>query len=120
MENQTINTCEYCNEIDTLEHHSFGCKHTKIFWSRIQNWTKKHLDTSIEFTVCEILFGIGIENNDSFNIINFLILLGKTLLLIGHETTENRSTLSNSLRLKIKLKTSYTLNKKSLKKTDNL
>ena len=77
---QQSNTCQYGNDIDTLEHHLFLCKHTKIFWSRIQNWSKNNLDTSIGFNVCEILFGIGIENNDSFNIMNFLILLGKCFI----------------------------------------
>ena len=34
----------------------------------------------MDFTVCEILFGICIDNNESFNIINFLILLGKQFI----------------------------------------
>ena len=71
------NKCEYCNEIDTLEHHFFWCGYSGQFWRKIQKWSKDNLDTSMDFTVCEILFGICINNNDSFNIINFLILLGK-------------------------------------------
>ena len=34
----------------------------------------------MDFTVCEILFGMCIEDNESFNIINFLILLGKQFI----------------------------------------
>ena len=34
----------------------------------------------MDFTVCEILFRICIDNNESINIINFLILLGKQFI----------------------------------------
>ena len=74
---KTNNKCEYCREIDTIEHLLFRCRYSKDFWSKVQRWSKNKLDTSLNFTVCEILFDISIEKNDSFNIINFLILLGK-------------------------------------------
>ena len=74
------NICEYCNEIDTIEHHFFWCVYSSEFWKKIQKWSKDNLDTSMDFTVCEILFGICIDNNESFNIINFLILLGKQFI----------------------------------------
>ena len=34
----------------------------------------------MDFTVYEIVFGICINNNEGFNIINFLILLGKQFI----------------------------------------
>ena len=40
-------------------------------------WSKSNLDTSMNLTVCEILFGICIDNNDSLTTLNFLILIGK-------------------------------------------
>ena len=52
----------------------------RIFPGKIQKWSKDNLDTSMDLTVCEILFGICIDNNESFNIINFLILLGKQFI----------------------------------------
>ena len=35
------NTCQYGNEIDTLEHHLFWCKHTKIFWRELNMFKKQ-------------------------------------------------------------------------------
>ena len=74
------NKCEYCNEIDTLEHHFCWCVYSRELWKKIHKWSKDNLDTSRDFTVYEILFGICIDNNKSFNIINFLILLGKQFI----------------------------------------
>ena len=42
----------------------------------------------MNFTVCEILFGISIEKNDSFNIMNFLILLGKKFINRSRSNSE--------------------------------
>ena len=82
------NKCEYCQKIDTLEHHFYWCIYSIEFWNKIQKWCKDNLDTSMKFTVCEILFGICIENNDSFNIMNFLILLGKKFINKSRSNSE--------------------------------
>ena len=34
----------------------------------------------MDLTVCEILFGINIQNNDGIDAINFLILIGKLFI----------------------------------------
>ena len=77
---KTSNKCEYCDQIDTIEHHLFWCRSTQEFWNKVQKWVKNNLDTSLKLTVCEIIFGICIENNDSFDMINFIILIGKNFI----------------------------------------
>ena len=74
------NKCEYCKHIDTLEHHFFWCDQSRDFWIKVQEWSKSNLDTTMTLTVCEILFGICIDDNESFMTLNFLILLGKLFI----------------------------------------
>ena len=64
----------------TIEHHFYWCKQTKDFWKNVQNWAKDNIDTTMDLTVCEIIFGINILNNDSIDAINFLILIGKLFI----------------------------------------
>ena len=71
------NKCIYCNAIDTIEHHLFTCAECIFFWDQVSNWIKNNLDTTFNFTICEIIFGIPINHNPAINAINFLILLGK-------------------------------------------
>ena len=68
--------CDYCDSIDTLELHLFWCKHTQDFWQKTRDGARKNLDTSMQLTICEIIFGIIITGNSSINTINFLILIG--------------------------------------------
>ena len=77
---KTTNICEYCSNIDTIEHHLFWCTNSQEFWNKVQKWIKDNLDTSLKLTVCEIIFGICIENNKSIDMINFIILIGKNFI----------------------------------------
>ena len=74
------NKCEYCEHIDTLEHHFFWCKRTQEFWNQIRTWASDNLDTSMKLTICEVIFGINIQGNKSIDTINFLILIGKRFI----------------------------------------
>ena len=74
------NKCEYCEHIDTLEHHFFWCKRTQEFWDQIRTWASDNLDTSMKLTICEVIFGINIQGNKSIDTINFLILIGKRFI----------------------------------------
>ena len=71
------NNCVYCNDIDTQEHHFFYCNESTNFWKLVSKWTKENLDTSFNLTICEIMFGIPIDYNQTIKAINFMIILGK-------------------------------------------
>ena len=51
-------------------------------------WSKSNLDTSMNLAVCEILFGICIENNNSLMTLNFLILIGKYFINRSRNNSE--------------------------------
>ena len=61
-------------------------------------WSKSNLDTIMKLTVCEILFGICIDNNDSFMTLNFLILIG-TLFINRSRNNNNPFYFINFLSL---------------------
>ncbi len=70
--------CIYCNEIDTIEHHFFYCRESSLFWNRLEKWLENNLQLKFSFTVCEIIFGIPLDNaQPEIVMINFIILLGK-------------------------------------------
>ena len=78
-------SCNHCGQIDTIEHHLFYCSYSKIFWKEIQIWMQKNLTvtTSCDYTVCEILFGIGIQERNMsapVTLENIIILLAKWFL----------------------------------------
>ena len=70
--------CYVCGEIDVVEHHLFYCEESSLFWRRLKDWMISNLEYGFELTVCEILFGIPMNNNyDDSKLLNFLILFGK-------------------------------------------
>ena len=56
---------------------------SKDFWQKTRVWASNSLDTNIQLTICEIIFGITITGNSSINTINFLILIGKLFINIS-------------------------------------
>ena len=85
------NKCDYCDNIDTIEHLLFWCKRTQDFWQKTREWARNNLEASMQLTICEIIFGITITGNSSINTINFLIPTGK--LFINKAQKNNPSTL---------------------------
>ena len=69
--------CTYCSTVDTIEHHLFSCRSTLKFWHEVTKWTKKNLEVTLNFTICEILFGIPFHGDINLFIINSLIMHGK-------------------------------------------
>ena len=77
---QQSGKCFYCNQIDTIEHHLYFCHVTDRFWKKTTEWLKELTNIKINFTVCEIIFGIVniCYDGDSIDYVrNYLILLGK-------------------------------------------
>ena len=69
--------CCVCGEIDSIEHHLYYCKDSKLFWKKLKNWMLINLEFGFELTVCEILFGVPTDNYVDTRLLNFLILIGK-------------------------------------------
>ena len=71
------NECYLCGEVDGIEHHLFLCEHSKKFWKSLNKWMLEVFEFCVEFTVCEILFGLPTNYYIDTRRLNFLILLGK-------------------------------------------
>ena len=71
--------CDYCENIDTIEHHLFSCKESEQLWKKTKDWMTNNLEITYHLTVCEVLFGIPVYNSNSsdIEIINFIILMTK-------------------------------------------
>ena len=72
--------CTYCSTVDTIDHHLFSCQTTQKFWQEVTKWTEKKLKVKLNFTTCEILFGIPFHGDINLHIINKFIIHGKQYL----------------------------------------
>ena len=72
--------CDYCKEIDTIEHHLFFCKASKEIWDKLQIWLKSNMNINFPLTVCEVIFGIPNSADSNIKLINFLIIITKWYL----------------------------------------
>ena len=73
-------TCQYCSEIDTIEHHFYYCVAAKQFWNEVLNWFESMINHTVVLSVCEVLFGVienCYEDNEVFTTINLVILICK-------------------------------------------
>ena len=78
----------YCDScviaIDTIEHHLFLCPLFKKFWEEMEVWLNKqnNMPYRIQFTICEVIFGIGINQlkTSFYKFLNIFILFGKHYL----------------------------------------
>ena len=71
-----VKKCEFCKHLNII----FGGDQSRDFWNKVQKWSISNLDTTMNVTVCEILFGICIDNNDSLMTLNLLILSRKLFI----------------------------------------
>ena len=68
--------CFYCLKVDTIEHHLFECTESKKIWAKLNKWMLNNIEFCFDLTICEVLFGIPITNND-MKLLNFLIIIAK-------------------------------------------
>ena len=75
------NICDYCIDIDFIDHAFYNCKHIKEFWIKLSTLISTCLDFQFTITASQVLLGIpcGILqlNNVQLKEINHLILIAK-------------------------------------------
>ena len=71
------NKCNFCQSVDTLEHHLYQCKNSKIIWDKLEKWLLKNIQLKLNLKECEILFGIPHTPTPYLDLINFVILMTK-------------------------------------------
>ena len=72
-----FSTCNFCESIDTIEHHLYQCVESKRIWNKLEGWIYQHLEIKLNLRECEVLFGLPNTKNDHIEPINFLIILTK-------------------------------------------
>ena len=65
----TESTCDYCNEVDTIEHRFVLCESVKTYWQQFELWwniipQQSHI---IKLTAENVLFGFYMMDNYSLN-----------------------------------------------------
>jgi hypothetical protein len=76
-------TCEFCSEIDTIEHFLYQCPKTLKLWDSIQMWWKINFQFKIHISILEIIFGLPNEDNEkTINLYNYVILYAKYYIYI--------------------------------------
>ena len=112
--------CEFCNDIDTMEHFLYECRVSMKLWDSIQLWWESSLSFKFPITVLEIFFGIPNENRDNItHICNYIIMQAKYLLYVSKKSNNLHHIDLYNLLLVIKndlhLKRTYAIENNRLK-----
>ena len=74
--------CDYCNQVDTLEHYFYHCKATKQFWTELSIWWNSVTQVNINVSMFDILFGITNHNHESLmECLYYCLLLRKWFIV---------------------------------------
>lgn len=71
------NKCNYCKEIDTIEHHLVSCPESKIIWDKLEKWIYTNINIKFNLTECEIIFGLPFCKESDIDLMNFLLIITK-------------------------------------------
>ena len=71
------NRCNYCEAVDTIEHHLYQCNQSKNLWNQVETWIFQQLEVKLNLKECEVLFGLPNAINDHIEPIIFLIIITK-------------------------------------------
>ena len=84
------NVCDYCENVDTVDHFFYYCEHVHLFWKYLKNWVHKSFKVVIGFKALDILLGLPNYNRDVYiDILNFVILYGKYYIKICRQNVKN-------------------------------
>ena len=71
------NQCRTCSVVDTIEHHLYYCRNSRVIWDGLQTWLNDKFRFNFKLTVCEVIFGLPHISNINTHIVNFLLILTK-------------------------------------------
>jgi hypothetical protein len=72
--------CEYCDEVETIEHFFYKCEISNSFWKHIERWLGAVLNIKLHLSMVDILFGVPCESDKILFCINYVLLQGKKYL----------------------------------------
>ena len=94
--------CDYCSDIDTIEHYFFNCASTLLLWKSIENWLTSTFKLKWKFSILEVLLGIHLRHTEYF-MLNYIIIIGKVFIKKYKSNNEQISFLKFLQFLKQKL-----------------
>ena len=104
------NMCDFCNEIDTIEHFFVQCPLSKQFWCTFSQWWANFSLTYFPVYIYETLFGIpNEENNILINNLNYLLLHANYYIYVTKKRKERLDMYKYLVECKNKLRTEYEL-----------
>ncbi len=72
------NLCSKCKEVDTIEHHLYGCQSLHTFWNSLFEWFYGLHRIRITLSVLDVMLGVSNDNKDVIiDALNFVILFAK-------------------------------------------
>ena len=81
MKLSDTNACEFCGEIDYVEHALVSCIRLRAFWEAVLKWTKREVGIEVKVKLQDKLFGIEKgehkEKLKKVAIVNQIILIAK-------------------------------------------
>jgi len=70
--------CDFCGEVDYIEHFFYSCTHLKDFWLHIESTIFKQVGILVKLNINAILFGFDVDNLIIENrTINHILLIAK-------------------------------------------
>ena len=88
------NICDFCDEIDYIDHSFYNCRHVKEFWKYISSLISTSLNTRFDLTVSHALLGLPIGTlqlkSREIKEINHFILVAK-LAIIKSKAAKSRN-----------------------------
>lgn len=70
-------TCDFCEEVDSLSHFFLKCRNVKTFWEQLMEWCAEYTDISLEgLNEAELLFGV-LDRRRNRKVTNWLIIFAK-------------------------------------------
>ena len=72
------NRCDFCSEIDFVEHFFWSCPKVRPVWKAATDLIYKKLEVQVSLTMSDVLFGYQINNKNSrHRLINHIIIIAK-------------------------------------------
>jgi hypothetical protein len=69
--------CDYCSQVQSIDHLFYTCHVAHTFWSSVQLWFKNKLQISLPLSKTDILFGVPFSTDEILFLLNYIIIHAK-------------------------------------------
>ena len=106
--------CNFCYEIDSIEHYLYECNLVRKFWSAFEKWWKHISDCYIHLATKDILFGIHLDDSKMLRALNYSILIAKRYIYVEKYKSNSLFFLVFLQDLKMRLETDIYIEKRHI------